>query len=108
MFGCVEAEQPVTRAMNDGVCHDHFGIEQCVSGKEPVKITAMPVRPIDHGSNGESWPVAFQWVIMISVAYRHFLTAHLSLLTPLYAHSDTKYNTDVVLVEDVVPVATLV
>ena len=53
-------QQARFRAVDDGGGGDHLGIQHRPPGHLPVEDTAMPVRPVHHGGDGEAVGTALQ------------------------------------------------
>jgi hypothetical protein len=52
VLGSIEADQPLARAMDDGVGDDHLGVEQRTARQLAMQDPAMPIRPIHHRRDG--------------------------------------------------------
>ena len=54
MFCRVEAEQPLEVAVRNGLCGDHFGVEQRVRAQQPQQVAAVTVGVIHHRRDAEA------------------------------------------------------
>ena len=54
MLGCIEAQQPLAVAMEDGRAGDHLGIQEGATRQHPVEGPAVTVGPVHHRSDGEA------------------------------------------------------
>ncbi|MNE96561.1 hypothetical protein D3C80_1947770 [compost metagenome] len=53
MFFIAKA-QIIPFAVNDGTGGHHFGIQQGLTGHQPVKMAAVTISPVEHGRNGKT------------------------------------------------------
>jgi hypothetical protein len=65
MLAGIEAEQPLTIAVNDGPCCHHLGVKQRPARQQPMEHPAVTVSPIHHRRDGER----------IQLIYLHFSIA---------------------------------
>ena len=57
-FPGVEAQMAVGVAIHDRGTGDHFGEKQGFARQQPMEVSAMPIRPVDHRRDAE-FPVSF-------------------------------------------------